>query len=86
VGLKGFRLLFSSIMAIVKSIYVFFSVFSDYKYIKVFKLLVYLGVEAYLTVLPKGLYCRNLLLLEGLFGLKVVAFYKVFIEFLFRLL
>ena len=40
---------------------------------------------AYSAVLPKGLYYRNLLLLEGPFYLGAAAFYKVFIEFLFRL-
>jgi len=60
----------------------FFSVASNYRYIIVFKLLAYLGVRAYLAVLPRGLYYYNLLLLEGPFYLKVTAFYRVSIEFL----
>jgi len=47
---------------------------------------VHLGIRAYLTVLPKGLYYYNLLLLKKPFYFKVTAFYKVFIEFLFGLL
>jgi len=50
----------------------------------VFKLLVYLGVRAYLAVLPRGLYYYNLSLLEGPFYFSATAFHKVFVEFLFR--
>jgi len=77
-------LLFSGVITITKGICVFFS--SNYRYIKVFKLLAYLGIRAYLAVLPKGLYYRNLLLLKGPFCLSAIAFYKVSIKFLFRLL
>jgi hypothetical protein len=52
---------------------------------RVFKLLVYLGIRAYLAVLPRGLYCYNLSLLEGPSCLYATAFYKVFIEFPLRL-
>jgi len=76
-------LLFSSVITIIEGIYVFLS--SNYKYIRAFKLLEYLGIKAYLAVLPRGLYYRNLLLLEGPFCFSVMAFYKVLIEFLFRL-
>ena len=76
-------MLFSSVITIIKGIYVFFS--GNYRYIRVFKLLVHLGIRAYLAILPRGLYYRNLLLLKGPFCLSVIAFYKVFIEFLFRL-
>jgi len=47
---------------------------------------VHLGIRACLAVLPRGLYYYNLLLLEGPSCLSATAFYKVFIEFLFRLL
>jgi len=77
-------LLSSSITSVIKGVYIFLS--SNYRYIRVFKLLVHLGIRAYLAVLPKGLYCRNLLLLEGPSCLNTTAFHKVFIEFLFRLL
>ena len=69
-------------MTVIKGVYVFLS--SNCRYIRVFKLLVYLGIRAYLTILPKGLYYCNLLLLEGLSYLSAMAFYKVFMEFLFR--
>ena len=74
-------MLSSSVIAIVEGIYVFLS--GNRRYIRVFKLLVYLGVRAYLAVLPRGLYCRNLLLLEGPFYLYAMAFHKVSIEFPF---
>ena len=48
----------------------------------VFELLVYLGIRARSAVLPRGLYYRNLLLLEGPFYLYAMAFYKVSVEFL----
>ena len=75
-------MLSSSITSIIEGVFVFLS--SNYRYIRVFKLLVHLGIRAYLAVLPRGLYYRNLLLLEGPFCLCVMAFYKVFIEFPFR--
>ena len=71
-------------MSIIEGVYVFLS--GDYRYARVFKLLVHLGIRAYLAVLPRGLYYRNLLLLKGPFYLNATAFYKVFIEFPFRLL
>ena len=79
-GLEGFRLLSSSITAIVEGVYVFLS--GDHRYIRVFKLLVHLGIRVYLAVLPRGLYYRNLLLLEGPSYLYAMAFYKVSVEFL----
>ena len=79
-GLEGFRLLSSSITAVVEGVNVFLN--SNRGYIRVFKLLVYLGIKAYLAVLPRGLYYRNLLLLEGPFYLYATAFHKVSVEFL----
>ena len=73
-------MLSSSVIAIVEGVYVFLS--GNYRYIRVFKLLVYLGIRAYSAVLPRGLYYRNLLLLEGPFYLYATAFYKVSVEFL----
>jgi hypothetical protein len=84
VGLEEFRLLSSSIIAVVEGVCVFLS--GDRRCVRVFELLVYLGVRAYSAVLPRGLYCRNLLLLEGPFYLYATAFYKVSVEFPFRLL
>ena len=42
----------------------------------------HLGIRARLAILPRGLYYRNLLLLEGPSYLYMMAFYKVSIEFL----
>ena len=72
----------SSVITIIEGVCVFLS--SDYRYIRVFKLLVHLGIKAYSAILPRGLYYRNLLLLEGPFCLSATAFHKVFVEFLFR--
>ena len=85
-GPEGFRLLSSSVVTVVEGVCVFLSVASNRRCIRVFKLLVHLGVRAYLAVLPRGLYCCNLLLLEGPSCLSATAFHKVFMEFLFRLL
>ena len=79
-GLEGFRLLSGSVMAVVEGIYVFLS--SDYRYTRVFELLVHLGIRARLAVLPRGLYYRNLSLLEGPSCLYAIAFHKVSVEFL----
>ena len=83
-GLEGFRLLSSSVTAVVEGVCVFLS--GDRGCARVFKLLVHLGIRAYSAILPRGLYYRNLLLLEGPSCLYAMAFYKVSVEFLFRLL
>ena len=70
-------------MSVIEGVYIFFS--GNCRYIRVFELLVHLDIRAYLAVLPRGLYCRNLLLLEGPSCLNTTAFYKVSIEFLFGL-
>ena len=72
-------MLSSSVIAVVEGVCVFLS--GNYRYVRVFKLLVYLGIRAYSAVLPRGLYYRNLSLLEGPSYLYVIAFYKVSIEF-----
>ena len=86
ISLSGARgvpaIFFNSIIAIIEGVCVFLS--GNYRYIKVFKLLVYLGIRAYLTILPKGLYYYNLLLLKGPSCLSATAFHKVFVEFPFR--
>ena len=79
-GLEGFQLLSSSVAAVVEGVRVFLS--GDRRYIRVFKLLVHLGIRAYSAVLPRGLYYRNLLLLERPSYLCATAFYKVSVEFL----
>ena len=80
-GLEGFRLFSSSVITVVEGIYVFLSVASNHRYARVFKLLVHLGVRARLAILPRGLYCHNLSLLEGPSCLCATAFHKVSVEF-----
>ena len=80
-GLEGFRLFSSSVATVIEGVCVFLSVAGDYRCARVFELLVYLGVRAYLAVLPRGLYCRNLSLSEGPSYLCATAFYKVSVEF-----
>ena len=72
-------MLSSSVAAIVEGIYVFLN--GNYRYIRVFKLLVHLGIRARSAILPRGLYYYNLLLLEGPSYLYATAFYKVSVEF-----
>ena len=74
-GPKEFWLFFNSVMTIIEGVYVFFS--SNCRCVRVFKLLVYLGIRAYLAVLPKNLYCYNLLLLEGPSCLYTTVFYRI---------
>jgi len=83
VGLEGFWLLSSSVTTVIEGICVFLS--GDYRCARVFELLEHLGIRAYLAVLPRGLYYRNLSLLEGPFCLYATAFYKVSVEFPFGL-
>ena len=78
-GLEGFQLLSGSIAAVVEGIYVFLS--GNYRYTRVFELLVHLGIRAHSAVLPRGLYYYNLSLLEGPSCLYATAFYKVSVEF-----
>ena len=59
-GLEGFRLLSSSVTAVIEGMRVFLS--GNYRYVRVFKLLAHLGIRARSAVLPRGLYYRNLLL------------------------
>jgi len=83
VGLEGFRLLSSSVITVIEGVCVFLS--GNYRYVRVFELLEHLGIRAHSAVLPKGLYYYNLLLLEGPSCLYATAFYKVSVEFPFRL-
>ena len=76
-------MLSNSVVTVVEGVCVFLS--GDRRCAKVFKLLEYLGIGARSAVLPRGLYCRNLSLLEGPSYLYAMAFYKVSVEFPFRL-
>ncbi len=71
-------------MTIIEGINIFFNIASGYRYIRVFKLTVYLGTRARLAVLFRRLYICNLLLLEGPSCLVIMAFHKVSIGFPFR--
>ena len=77
-------MLFSSVITVVKGINVSLNVISDYsRCVRVFKLLVYLSIRAYIVVLLGALRACNLLLLKLLSCLIAAAIYRVFIEFLF---
>jgi hypothetical protein len=77
-------LLSSSVVSVIEGVYVFLS--GDCRCVRVFELLVHLGVRARSAVLPRGLYYYNLSLLEGPSCLSATAFHKVFVEFLFRVI
>jgi len=77
-------LLSGSVITVIKGVCVFLS--GDYRCARVFKLLEHLGIRAYSAILPRGLYYRNLSLLEGPSCLYATAFHKVSVEFPFRLL
>jgi hypothetical protein len=76
-------LLSSSVMSVIEGVCVLLS--GNRRYVRVFKLLVHLGVRACLAVLPRGLFYCNLLLLGRPSYLSVTAFYKVSVEFLLGL-
>ena len=78
-----FRLFSSGVVTVVKGVNVFLDVAGGCKYIRVFKLIVYLGARAR-SVIFGHLYIRNLLLTEGPSCLIITAFYKVSVGFLFR--
>ena len=77
-------MLSSSVVTVIEGVCIFLRVVSDRRYARVFKLLAHLGIRARSAILPRGLYCRNLLLSEGPSCLSATAFYEVFVEFLFR--
>ena len=71
-------------MTIIEGINVSLNIVSNYsRCVKVFKLLVYLGIRARIVVLLGALYVCNLLLLRLPSCLIAAAVYKVFIEFPF---
>ena len=75
-------MLSNSIATVVEGVYIFLS--GNHRCARVFKLLVHLGIGARSAILPRGLYCRNLLLSEGPSCFGAMAFYEVSIEFPFR--
>jgi len=82
VGLEGFQLFSSSVASVIEGVCIFLN--GNCRCAKVFKLLVHLGIRAHSAVLPRGLYYRNLSLLEGPSYLGATAFYKIFVEFPLR--
>ena len=80
----GFQLLSSSIATVIEGINISLNIVGDYsRYIKVFKLLVYLGTKAHIVVLFRALCTYNLLLLRLPSCLIAAAVHKVSIEFPF---
>ena len=80
----GFWLLSGGVVTIIKGINVSLNIVSDYsRYIKVFKLLVYLGTGVCIVVLLRALHACNLLLLKLPSCLIAAAVYRVSIEFPF---
>ena len=71
-------------MTIIEGVNVFFNIISDCKYIRVFKLLVYLGAGAYIVVLLRTLHACNLLLLKLPSCFIAAAVHKISIKFPFR--
>ena len=72
-------------MTVIEGINISLNIISDCnRYVRVFKLLVYLGAGACTAVLLGALHARNLLLLKGPSCFRAAAVYKVSVEFLFR--
>ena len=71
-------------MTIIESINISLNIVGDCsRYIRVFKLLVYLNTRARIVILFRALHACNLLLLRLPFCLIAVAVYRVSVEFLF---
>ena len=79
-------MLFGGIITVKEGINVFLNVISNRRYIRVFKLLVYLGTRARTAVLLRVLRGRNFSLLEGPSYFNATAFYRVAVRFSFTLL
>ena len=73
-------------MTVIEGIYIFLNIVSNCKYIRVFKLLVYLGTRAYIVILLEALRACDLLLFKRPSCLRAAAICRVSIEFPFRLL
>ena len=81
----GFWLLFGGVVTVIKGINVFLNVISDYRCVRVFKLLVYLGTGCCTAFLLRALRACDFSLSKGPFYLGAAAVYRVSVEFLFRL-
>ena len=73
-------------MTIIKGVDVFLDIAGGHRCTKVFELALHLDARACLVVLFRCLYSWDLLLLKGFSCLSAMAFYKVSVRFLFRLL
>jgi hypothetical protein len=81
----GFQLLFSGIITIIKGVYIFLNIISNYGCARVFKLLAHLNARAYTVVLLRALHAHNLSLSRLPSCFVAAAIHKVSIEFPFRL-
>ena len=71
-------------MTVIEGVNVSLNVIGDYsRYIRVFKLLIYLGAKAHIVVLFGALCTHNLLLLRLPSCLIAAAIYRVSVEFPF---
>ena len=71
-------------MTIIEGVNISLNIISDCsRYTKVFKLLIYLSAGAYIVVLFRALYARNLLLLRLPSCLVAAAVHRVFVKFPF---
>ena len=71
-------------MTVIEGVNISLNIIGNYsRYIRVFKLLIYLGTGAYTVVLLRALYARNLSLLRLPSYLIAAAVHRVSVEFLF---
>ena len=83
----GFQLLFSGVVTVIEGVNISLNIISDYsRCVRVFKLLVHLGIRAYIVVLLRALRARNLSLLKLPSCLIAAAVYRASVEFPFWLL
>ena len=81
---EGFQLLSGGVITVIEGINISLNIIGDYsRYIRVFKLLIYLGTRAYTVVLLRALCVCNLLLLKLPSCFIAAAIYRVFIKFPF---
>ena len=80
----GFQLLSSSVITVIEGVNISLNIVSNYsRCVRVFKLLVYLGIRAYIIILLKALRACNLLLLRLPSCFIAAAVYRVSVEFPF---
>ena len=70
-------------MTVIEGLYIFFNIVGNYRCVRVFKLLVYLGAGARTVILLRALRTCNFLLLRVPSCLIAAAVYRVSVEFPF---